>query len=209
MSDLVRERVLIEALADIPQTGFSQETLAAAGRRAAISPRELSDAFPDGPASLVEAFSHWADRLMAEMLAEEPEQSHLRDRVAAAVRARIEVLNPHKEAARRAAAFLALPHNAPLAAKLMMRSVDAMWRAAGDRSSDFSWYTKRAILAGVYGATFAYWLTDSSEGHSASWAFLGRRIDDVMQIEKFRSSAMKAIGNLPDPLGILRSFRGG
>ena len=209
MSDLVRERVLNEALSDIPRTGFSQETLAEAAARAGVSRRELSDAFPNGPASLVEAFSHWADRMMAERLNSDPEEAHLRDRVAAAVRARIEVLNPHKEAARRAAAFLSLPHNAPLGAKLLTRSVDAMWRAAGDRSSDFSWYTKRALLAGVYGTTFAYWLTDSSEGNSATWTFLGRRIDDVMQLEKFRSSALKAIENLPDPFGIFRSFRGG
>jgi ubiquinone biosynthesis protein COQ9 len=209
MTDLVRDRVLTEALAEIPQTGFSQGTLGAAAVKAGISPRELRDAFPNGPADLVEAFSHWADRMMAERVAANPGEAHLRDRVAAAVRARIEVLNPHKEAARRATAFLALPLNTPLAAKLTMRSIDGMWRAAGDRSSDFSWYTKRAILAGVYVATFAYWLTDSSEGNSATWTFLGHRIDDVMQIEKFRSSAMKAVKNLPDPFGLLRSFRGG
>ncbi len=208
MTDLVRDRVLSEALPEIPQTGFSQETLAAAAEKAGISRRELHDAFPGGPADLVETFSHWADRMMAGNVAANPEDAHLRDRVAAAVRARIEVLNPHKEAARRAAAFLALPHNAPLAAKLMMRSVDAMWRAAGDRSSDFSWYTKRAILAGVYAATFAWWLSDSSEGNSATWTFLGHRIDDVMQLEKFRSSAVKAIENLPDPFGLLKLFRG-
>ena len=207
MSDLVRDRLLAEALPDIPHTGFSQETLASAAARAGISRRELNDAFPNGAASLVEAFSHWADAQMAVKLAAEPGEPRLRDRVAAAVWARIEILNPHKEAARRAAAFLALPHNAPLGAKLMMRTVDAMWRAAGDRSSDFSWYTKRAILAGVYGATVAYWLTDSSEGHAATWTFLGHRIDDAMRIEKFRSSAMKAVEHLPDPFGILKSLR--
>ena len=204
MTDLVRDRILLEALPDIPHIGFSQEALANAAVRAGISRRELNDAFPNGAASLVEAFSHWADAQMAEKLAAEPEEAHLKDRVAAAVRARIEILNPHKEAARRAAAFLALPHNAPLGAKLMMRTVDAMWRAAGDRSSDLSWYTKRAILAGVYGATIAYWLSDASEGHSETWTFLGHRIDNVMQIEKLRSSAMK---HLPDPLGIFKSLR--
>lgn len=207
MTDLVRDRILAEALPDVPHTGFSQETLANAAARAGVSRRELNDAFPNGAASLVEAFSHWADGQMALTLAAEPGEAHLKDRVAAAVRARIEVLDTQKEAARRAAAFLALPHNAPLGAKLVMRTVDAMWRAAGDRSSNFSWYTKRAILAGVYGATLAYWLSDSSEGHSATWTFLGHRIDDVMQIEKFRSSAMKAAEHFPDPFGILKSFR--
>ena len=208
MTDLVRDRILAEALDEIRQTGFSHETLQNAASRSGISRRELNDAFPDGPATLVEAFSHWADRLMAERVAVEPEQAHLRERVAGAVRARIEVLNPHKEAARRAAAFLAMPHNAPLGAKLMMRTVDAIWRAAGDKSSDFSWYTKRAILAAVYGTTLAYWLTDASEGNSATWTFLGHRIDDVMQFEKFRSTAMKAVESLPDPFGVLRALRG-
>jgi ubiquinone biosynthesis protein COQ9 len=83
-----------------------------------------------------------------------------------------------------------------------------MWRAAGDRSSDFSYYTKRATLAGVYGATFAYWLSDSSEGHQATWTFLGHRIDNVMQFERLKGAAKDAMSKFPDPLGILKSFRG-
>lgn len=144
---------------------------------------------------------------MAEQLAIQPAEQRMRDRVASAVRARIEIIAPHKEAARRAAAFLALPQHAPLATRLMLRSVDAMWRAAGDKSTNFSYYTKRAMLAGVYAATLAYWFSDASEGHSATWTFLGHRIDDVMQIEKFRGKAREAIAKLPDPFGILASFR--
>ena len=208
MSDTIRESVLVEALADIPQTGFSDETLAAAAARAGVGKRELRDAFPQGPVNLVEAFSYWADRRMVEIVAAE-EVPRLRDRVASAVRARLEVLGPHKEAARRAAGFLAAPQHAGLAAKLMMRSVDAMWRAAGDKSSDFSYYTKRAMLGAVYAATLAYWFSDASEGHSATWTFLDNRIDNVMQIEKFRGQAGEVLAKLPDPFGILSSFRGG
>ena len=207
MSDAIRDRVLIEALGDIPQDGFSEMTLANAAARAGIAKRELQDAFPKGPASLVEAFSDWADRRMTEIMAEEKSEQRLRDRVASAVRTRIEVVAPHKEAARRAAGFLAAPQHAPLAAKLTMRTVDAMWRAAGDTSSDFSYYTKRALLTAVYGSTLAYWFSDASEGHSATWTFLGNRIDNVMQIEKFRGQAREAIAKLPNPLDILNSLR--
>ena len=207
MSDAIRDRVLIEALGEIPQDGFSEMTLANAATRAGIAKRELQDAFPKGPASLVEAFSDWADRRMTEIMAEGTSEQRLRDRVASAVRTRIEVVAPHKEAARRAAGFLAAPQHAPLAAKLTMRTVDAMWRAAGDTSSDFSYYTKRALLTAVYGSTLAYWFSDASEGHSATWTFLGNRIDNVMQIEKFRGQAREAIAKLPNPLDILNSLR--
>ena len=207
MSEAVRERVLEEALPLIPQSGFSDVTLQAAADKAGVGPAEWKAAFPNGAASLAEAFSHWADAKMEEAM-RTVELERTRDKVAAAVRLRIEALVPHKEAARRAAAFLALPQHAALGATLMMRTVDKMWRAAGDRSSDFSYYTKRGLLSGVYGATFVYWLSDSSEGHADTWKFLEHRIDNVMQLEKLRGAAKDAIAKLPDPLGIFGAFKG-
>ena len=208
MSTRVRDAILPLALAQIAEHGFSDAALKAAAEKAGVNSAELKAAFPNGGASLVEAFSHWADERMTErMLEDRPERT--RDRVTQAVKTRLDVLAPHKDAARRAAAFLALPQNAPLGATLMMRSVDLMWRAAGDRSSDFSYYTKRALLGGVYGATLIHWLSDSSEGHADTWTFLENRIGDVMQIEKFRGAARDWVAKLPDPLGIFGTGRGG
>ncbi|HEX3485737.1 MAG TPA: COQ9 family protein [Micropepsaceae bacterium] len=207
MSDVIRDRVLAEALGEIRETGVSDATLARAAEKAGVSKRELADSFPQGPVSLVEAFSHWADRRMEEILAASGKE-RMRDRIAGAVKARIEAVAPHKDTVRRMMAFLALPRHAALAAKLTMQSVDAMWRAAGDRSSDFSYYTKRATLAGVYASTFAFWLTDASDGHAATWTFLDNRIDNVMSIEKLKGAAKNALGKLPDPLKIFSNFRG-
>ena len=80
-----------------------------------------------------------------------------------------------------------LPFNAPLAMRLLYRTVDAMWYAAGDTSTDFNFYTKRATLAGVYSSTLLYWLNDRSPGSEATWGFLDRRIDDVMKFEKLKA----------------------
>jgi ubiquinone biosynthesis protein COQ9 len=206
MSDAARDQVLMEALREIPAHGFSDATLGLAAERAGVDKRVLKDSFPNGAASLVEAFSHWADSRMTETMKSDASE-RVRDRVRNAVKARIATLIPHKEAARKAAAYLALPQHAPLAARLMMHSVDAMWRATGDKSSDFSYYTKRALLSGVYGATFLYWLSDSSEGSSATWTFLDHRIDNVMQIEKFRGAARDAAAKLPSPMEILAKLR--
>jgi ubiquinone biosynthesis protein COQ9 len=207
MSDSIRDSVLLAALSEIASTGISDETLVKAAEKAGIGKRELRDSFPQGAVSLVEAFSNWADRQMADRLAGQG-KLRMRERITAAVRARLEALGPHKEAVRRTTAFLAQPQHAALAAKLIMRSVDAMWRACGDRSSDFSYYTKRATLAAVYGATFAHWLTDASEGHAATWAFLDQRIDNVMSFEKFKGSVKEAFAKLPDPRDIFNALRG-
>ena len=79
----------------------------------------------------------------------------------------------------------------------MYRSVDAMWRAAGDTSTDFNFYTKRGILAGVYGSTLVRWFNDTSEDESATNEFLAARIENVMQFEKFKAKAKGALANLP------------
>ena len=102
------------------------------------------------------------------------------------VRLRIEVISD-KEAARRAAALFALPLHAADGAKLIWDTSDLIWRTLGDTSEDINWYTKRATLSAVYSATFLFWLGDETAGNSATWAFLDRRIEDVMQIEKLKA----------------------
>jgi ubiquinone biosynthesis protein COQ9 len=208
MSDSLRDRILMTALADIPYGGFTQAVLNRAAEKAGVDQAELKSVFPNGPASLIEAFSDWADARVAERL-KAFHDAPMRERVAEAVRARLEALGEHKDAARRAAAFLAMPMHAPLGAKLLYKAVDAMWHAAGDQATDFSFYTKRATLSAVYGATMLYWLADSSENHKATWEFLDNRIQEVMRIEKWRKGAENLASHLPDPFEVLGAIRAG
>ena len=111
--------------------------------------------------------------------------------------ARIHAVREHKEAARRAAAFLTLPPHAALGARLVYRTVDRMWRAAGDTSTDFNFYTKRAILAGVYSSTLMRWFTDESEDEAETKSFLDARIENVMQFEKFKAQVKERTKDWP------------
>jgi ubiquinone biosynthesis protein COQ9 len=94
---------------------------------------------------------------------------------------------PDKEALRRALAVMALPQNLPRAARLGWRAADAMWHAAGDTATDFNHYSKRTLLLGVYASTMTVLMDDDSENAAETRAFLARRIDNVMQIEKFKA----------------------
>ena len=106
------------------------------------------------------------------------------ERVADGVRTRLAILLPHREAVRRSLALLAMPQNLALAARLLYDTVDTIWHAAGDRATDFNFYTKRGLLAGVYAATTLYWLDDRSAGTAASDEFLARRLAEVTAIPK-------------------------
>jgi len=190
--------ILAAALVHVPFDGFTDTVLARAADEAGVSRSELRRHFPDGPLSLVKTFSEWADAEMVRELAQKDFASlKVRERIILAVRTRIAVLNPHKEAARRAAAFLTLPPHAASGVNLLYRTVDTIWRAAGDTSTDFNFYTKRAILAGVYSATLMRWFSDTSAGQTDSDQFLRNRIDDVMAFEKFKARMRERISTLP------------
>jgi ubiquinone biosynthesis protein COQ9 len=148
-----------------------------------MAPDMAPRAFPGAMVDLAEHFSEYADRRMTAALKRRAgDELSGRQRVALAVRLRLEDLAPHREAVRRAIAFLALPYNVNAAARCGWRTVDAIWYALGDRSVDFAYYTKRATLGAVYGATVLYWLGDDSDGHGETWTFLDRRIEDVMAL---------------------------
>ncbi len=205
MTEESKHKLLLAALKEVPFSGYSDASLKAAAKDTGLSLADVRRHFPRGPMSLVEAFSQMADGEMRLHLAAAKE-ARVRDRISLAVRARLEAMAPYREAARRAAAFLALPQNALLAAKLMFDTVDAMWRATGDQTSDFNYYTKRALLAGVYSTTLLHWLSDSSADRAKTWTFLDARIEDVMKIQKMRGGLEKGLEKFPSPMDVLASI---
>lgn len=203
-----RRALLMAALPIVAFDGWTEQTLAEAAKEIEISESEISLLFPIGVADLLQAYSDWADDEMGHALeAADLEAMKIRQRITFAVRARIEVLGNHKEAARRASSLLALPSHAGVAARSLYRTVDLMWRGIGDTSTDFNFYSKRATLTGVYGATLLCWLADTSEGSEETWGFLDRRIEDVMVIEKVKARARKIAANLPSPTEFLSAVR--
>lgn len=206
--DLNRERLLEAALPHVIFDGWSEASFQAAARDAGIDAALAKVICPRGALDLASDYHRQGDRAMvATLLAEGLTALKFRERVAHAVRVRLELADP--EAVRRGVALFALPPNMGAGAALLWGTADAIWRALGDNSQDVNWYTKRATLSAVYSATVLYWLGDESEGKADSWAFLDRRIENVMQFEKakvdFRASGLgKALAG---PLKILDKIR--
>ena len=202
-----RERLMLAALPHVAFDGWTRTALAAGAGDAGLDEIDAARLFPGGAAELLRAFADWADHRMVErMAAADLESMRTQDRIRLAVRARIEAIAPWREAVRRGLAHFALPANAPAGLKTLYRTVDAMWVAAGDHGADFGFYTKRGLLAGVFSATLIHWLDDTSEGHEASWAFLDRRIDDVMRFHRLSGRAQRAARVLPDPFRLFASL---
>ncbi|NWG46698.1 MAG: COQ9 family protein [Alphaproteobacteria bacterium] len=204
----VRAAILGRLLEEAPFHGWSVPALRRAAKAAGFTRQVQLLAFPRGVRDCLALYSQSADEAaLRRLAAADLSTLKVREKVTLAVRLRIEALAPHKEAARLAARTLALPFHARLASKLVYDTVDGLWRAVGDTSTDFNFYTKRAILSAVYGSTLLRWFEDDSEGAAATWAFLDDRIANVMEFEKVKAKVRAAGAKVPSPWRILGSLR--
>jgi ubiquinone biosynthesis protein COQ9 len=168
--------------------GWSDKALAMAASELGVPEGRARLCFPGGAIDMIDAWFDAIDIGMARAYpVERIEKLKIRERIRDLVLYRIEVVNPHKEALRRALALLALPQNAITGAKLAWRAADRMWRISGDTATDFNHYSKRGILSALYTSTMLVFLDDDSEGLAGTRGFLDRRIDDVMRFEKFKA----------------------
>src|SRR5690242_11001216 len=208
LAESQREALIEAMLPDVPFDGWSRAALRAAARRIRLPAAEAVALFPDGPADFVACFSRWADRRMLDRVEKLPlGQLRVPERVALAVNIRLEIVEPWREAVRRALTILSLPQNTPLAMRLVYETVDGIWYAAGDSATDFSFYTKRAILSAIHAATVLYWLEDNSAGFADSRAFLDRRLAGVARFGEASRRVQSALDRLPNPLRLLRPLR--
>ena len=189
-SDLVSQ-LLDAALLHVVFDGWSKATFDAAVSDSGVNPVLAQALCPRGAVDLALAYHRRGDQMMLARLSEtDLSELRFRDRIAAMIRYRLEVTED-KEAVRRGLTLFALPQHAATGAKALWGTCDAIWTALGDTSDDLNWYSKRTILSGVYSSTLLYWLGDDSPDHQATWEFLDRRIDNVMQFEKVKADMRK------------------
>jgi ubiquinone biosynthesis protein COQ9 len=222
-ADAERERVILAALPEVAFDGWTSRALRRAARRLDISADEAVALFPCGAPDMIAAFSHWADRemlarLSGSRLLSPPAEGgasaqparpslSLSRRVALALQMRFEALLPWREAVRRGLSILAMPHNLPLALRLLYGTVDAIWHGVGDRATDFSFYTKRVTLAGICAAATLYWLEDRSPEFVDTLAFIDRRLAGLHRLAGARQRITEAAERLPNPFRLLRPLR--
>ena len=183
MTEDLRKELLRAVLPHVPFDGWSDRALKTGASDIAMSVATMRALVPGGGLELIELQSIAMDNEMIRLLSKQVgDKMRIRDRIIFTVRLRLELAAWEKEAVRRAITHLALPQNMLVGMRLLYRSVDAISRAVGDTSTDWNFYSKRGLLAGVYSSTVLFWLQDESPESEETWAFLDRRIADVMKV---------------------------
>ena len=202
-----REKLLAAILPHVEFDGWSAEAYARALSETGLTPDLASGATPRGAVDLAASFHRAGDQAMVSALSgPEFEVLSIREKIAFAIRWRISFIAPYREQVRRALSLYAMPAHMGEGTEMLWKTADLIWNAAGDTAQDANYYTKRTILSAVYSATLLYWLSDDSEEFEDSWAFLDRRIENVMQFEKLKANVLNS------PVGgsfskLMESFR--
>lgn len=192
--------ILDAALPHAAFDGWTRDVLVQAAFDVELSEADVDLAFPRGPVDAVLLHARLADEDMTEEMATlDLEEMRTRDKIAIAIRVRLEAQIVNREAIRRGLRLLAAPRNLPDSTRSLAKTVDTIWQLAGDQSTDFNFYSKRGLLAGVYSATLVYWLQDESEDQHKTWEFLTKRIGEVLRVGQATSGLASLVDRMPNP----------
>lgn len=179
-----RDMLLESALQFVGDKGWTDAALISGAQHIGLSPAAIG-LLPRGPAELVEYFEKKCNMELTSILqSSKADWQNMRttQRVKEGLKMRLQMNVPHIETWAQALSIRAQPRNVPSALEQLAQITDDVWHAAGDKSTDYNWYTKRGLLASVYTATELYMLTDYSPGFADTWDVLDRRLQDVMTI---------------------------
>ena len=124
-ADQTEQQMLDRALALAPRMGWTWPMVVACGAELGLSRAEVELLVPHGPADLAALLARRHDSAVLAALPD-PAALKIRDRIRAAVIARLDAAAADAPAVRRWAAWLALPTHLPQALRLVWASADAL-----------------------------------------------------------------------------------
>ena len=198
-TDITPELFVEAMLRHVPFDGWSEAAMQTTAEEMCLSASDVARLFPKGFVSVVTLGSDDVDaKMVAEFMsrfADRLDEMPVHIKIRELLLIRFEILQPHKEAVRKMITFMAKPAQAELGSRLLYKTLDRVWRAAGDRSTDYNFYTKRATLAAVYGSTLLAFLDDDTPDMQKTRGFLDRRLQDVAKIPR-ATKPLRAAANV-------------
>ena len=156
----------------------------------------FKDLFKNGSIDFIDIFSEIIDLEVKENYNSiEAKPERVPEKIKKIIMIRLNLCQKYKEAVRSSIALSAIPVNTKISLNILYRTCNSIWRIVGDKSTDFSFYTRRISLAAVYTPTLLFWLNDESNNNIETEFFLDRRLKDISKVS-----------SLKRPLSDLRKF---
>jgi len=203
--DSMRKKILNESKIFIVKNGWNENLFDIVANNSKFTKEEILALFPNGYLSLLNFYLFELNRLMTEnskKLDLIRMKTHLRIREIILLRLRD--LQCDKPLFKRTFFTLMLPQNHRLFLKSLYITIDQMWFIAGDSSTDFNFYSKRAILAGIYSSVILYWINNKNFDETSE--FLDKQLKKVSKIPRLKNHINNLSRFFPQAVSIFRNF---
>lgn len=168
-------------IGDVPKFGWSRETLLQCAKKQRISTSVLAKLFP--------SFEYDVLKLIIAQNNTQVEKNYnsfnnsrlkTRDKIKTILELKFDSNEYLKKALPEMLKFLLRPGNLLMSIKMLHENSDFIWNLAGDKSNDFSFYSKRGLLSMIYLATLIYWLNDKSTKGIGTKNFISKSVDGIV-----------------------------
>lgn len=194
-----QEKILIleDFLKNASFDGWSELSLIKSAQNCNFDKDYYKLLFPQGISDLTDFFyNHTTEKMTNIFLAQEnAEKLKIREKIAFLIEIRINIYSSYKESIRSLLTHNLYPQNILNAQLNIWKICDQIWFLAGDKSTDFNYYSKRALLEGVYSSSVLFWLEDNSDDWVETKSFIAVQIARVLKIGKFSSELSSSIKN--------------
>ena len=166
---------------EVPKFGWSRETLLQCAKKQRISTSVLAKLFPSFEYDVLK-FIIAQNNIQVEKNYNSFNNSRLktRDKIKTILELKFDSNEYLKKSLPEMLKFLLRPGNLLMSIKMLHENSDFIWNLAGDKSNDFSFYSKRGLLSMVYLATLIYWLNDKSTKGIGTKNFISKSVDGIV-----------------------------
>lgn len=192
MSDSPHITALFAVLDLVPFYGWTQQVI----DKSLENDPVVKQAFPTGVVDAVRAFQQFIQQQQEEKAAALAlKEMKTPARIRALLVARLEILAPYKEAVRALMSYYMQPAHVAEGVKALSATANHLWYLAGDSTTDFSYYTRRMTLSGLYSSTLLFWLNDTSDNSAETIAFMDRRLKNIGDFHQSRTRWQKELSS--------------
>lgn len=197
--DIAKEKFLQELgkyLETNKNSEINEQSFDAVNDICAFSPGYWRILFEKGARQIASALESKQDEQMLEFLNSmdiKPEK--IREQIALALNVRI-IDSEGKKLKLKLSSFFLRPENLTKGIKAAARTCDAIWRYAGDKSTDFNYYTKRGLLLSVYMKSRTFYFADDSEGNFKTKEYTKEALDNVIKIGSLKRNIQQKMENV-------------
>ena len=182
-----KQRFLNHFISIVQKNSWNIESFNKAQKKLKYSSNLLKVLFPNKLNDLVFYFSDFINKKMITAYKKKRiNKKSLRLQILTLLKIRFSILNEYKSVIKESMVFLCSPSKQLLSSKLIFKTADFMWISINDKSTDYNFYTKRAILGTIYSVVILFWLNDKSNKLDKTYNLLEKLIMNMNFISSLK-----------------------